>query len=226
MTAASGRLRDLLAAARTGDFPAADGTVEVESAPVGPASAVVAFSAHYVVAAPVSPDWVHANLDRGDLAAAHSPSFLQAMGTRIGRGIGALDVVMVGDGDAAAERARSQLEAEGLHETDATDHPRVRRARRYRDDVRVFVLEADAATLVVGRGLTGRLEASFEVAPSRRGRGLGRRLATAARSLGDGEPVWMQVAPGNVASLRAVLAAGYAPVCAEVLFPPAGEAVS
>jgi RimJ/RimL family protein N-acetyltransferase len=34
------------------------------------------------------------------------------------------------------------------------------------------------------------------------------------------EPLWAQVAPANVASLRAFLAAGYRPVGAEVLFGP------
>jgi hypothetical protein len=33
-----------------------------------------------------------------------------------------------------------------------------------------------------------------------------------------GEPLFAQVAPGNAASLRAFLAAGYRPVGAEVLF--------
>ena len=35
-----------------------------------------------------------------------------------------------------------------------------------------------------------------------------------------GEPLWAQVAPPNVASLRMFLAAGYRTVCAEVLFGP------
>jgi len=34
----------------------------------------------------------------------------------------------------------------------------------------------------------------------------------------DGEPVFMQTAPGNAASLRALLAAGYSPVGSEILF--------
>jgi hypothetical protein len=36
----------------------------------------------------------------------------------------------------------------------------------------------------------------------------------------EGEPVFVQVAPGNVSSMRAVLAAGgFTPIGAEVLFP-------
>jgi hypothetical protein len=46
-------------------------------------------------------------------------------------------------------------------------------------------------------------------------------LAAAARHLvPDGRPIWGQVAPGNAASLRAFLAAGYVPVGAEVLLTP------
>jgi L-amino acid N-acyltransferase YncA len=73
--------------------------------------------------------------------------------------------------------------------------------------------------VIVGRGLAGRLEVSIEVDPARRGRGIGEALAAGARSLApDGEPIFAQVAPGNVASLRAFLAAGYRPICSEVLF--------
>jgi GNAT superfamily N-acetyltransferase len=73
--------------------------------------------------------------------------------------------------------------------------------------------------LVIGRGLAGRWEAAFEVAPEARGQGLGRALAAAALHLIEpGQPLFVQVAVGNVASLRAVLAAGFTPVGAEVLF--------
>jgi hypothetical protein len=42
----------------------------------------------------------------------------------------------------------------------------------------------------------------------------------AAAFVPDGEPLWARVATVNTASLRAFLAAGYRPVCAEVLFGP------
>jgi hypothetical protein len=73
--------------------------------------------------------------------------------------------------------------------------------------------------LIVGQGLAGRWEVSLEVDESHRGAGLGRSLATAARALvPQGEPLFAQVSPGNVSSLRAFLAAGYRPIGAEVLF--------
>jgi L-amino acid N-acyltransferase YncA len=57
-----------------------------------------------------------------------------------------------------------------------------------------------------------------EVDTARRGAGLGRTLAAAARHLvPDGAPLWAQVAPGNAASMRAFLAAGFEPVGAEAL---------
>ncbi|MFG1694953.1 GNAT family N-acetyltransferase [Nonomuraea sp. NPDC049309] len=76
-----------------------------------------------------------------------------------------------------------------------------------------------AGLLAVGRGVGGRWEVAIEVEPDHRGRGLGRLLATAARHLAPG-PLWAQVAPGNAASVRAFIAAGYAPVGAEVLLSP------
>ena len=90
---------------------------------------------------------------------------------------------------------------------------------RYRHDLQVWTAEGGAGVLVLGRGLAGRREVAFEVDPARRNRGLGRRLVAAARHLTPpGEPLFAQVAPGNAASLRAVGAAGFRPVGAEVLF--------
>ena len=104
-----------------------------------------------------------------------------------------------------------------LRQVGGADSARVRRAERYRTDVRVWA--AEGAVLVVGRGLAGRWEVSLEVEPAYRGRGLGRALVAAAPGLVPaGEPLWAQVSPANVASLRAFLAAGYRPVAAEVLF--------
>jgi RimJ/RimL family protein N-acetyltransferase len=95
----------------------------------------------------------------------------------------------------------------------------VARALQYRDDVRAW--QADGGVVLIGRGVAGRWEVAVEIDPARRGQGLGRELAAAARHLlpGDG-PLWAQVAPGNAASVRAFLAAGYLPVCFEILLMP------
>ena len=75
------------------------------------------------------------------------------------------------------------------------------------------------AVVVLGRGLAGRREVSLEIDEAARGRGLGRRLLLGARSLiPEGDVVFAQVAPGNAASLRAFLAAGFRPIGSEVLF--------
>jgi GNAT superfamily N-acetyltransferase len=82
----------------------------------------------------------------------------------------------------------------------------------------VFADRDGGGVLLLGRGLAGRWEVAFEVEPDRRDRGLGRALAIAARHLVPrDQPLFAQVTPGNVASVRVLLAAGYAPIASEVL---------
>ena len=65
-----------------------------------------------------------------------------------------------------------------------------------------------------------RQPTGFEVDEAARGRGLGRTLVSAALEVVPaGEPVFVQVAPGNVPSVRAVLATGrFRPIGGELLF--------
>jgi GNAT superfamily N-acetyltransferase len=108
-----------------------------------------------------------------------------------------------------------------VREVEPGEHPRVVRARRWRNELRVF--EGDGGMVLLGRGLAGRLELSVEVAPERRDRGLARRLvAGALAAAAPAEPVFAQVAAANAASLRALQPAGFAAVGAEVLFGPPG----
>ena len=53
----TGRLLRLLEDAALGSPPPADGVVEVWPAPEGPVDAVLAFTAHHVVAADIEPTW-------------------------------------------------------------------------------------------------------------------------------------------------------------------------
>jgi GNAT superfamily N-acetyltransferase len=174
----------------------------------GAKAGVVGFTAHHVVAADVDPDWVRAVLAPGSLSAPMSARFLAALADRVGAEPGAYDSVLVAPPHGAP--------LPGLVPVSGADSERLRRAERYRVDVGAWTVEG--AILIVGRGLAGRCEVSLEVVPDHRGRGLGRALVAAAAGLVPaGEPLWAQVSPANVASLRMFLAAGYRPVAAEVL---------
>lgn len=198
----------LLEAAAAGQPPPADGSTEIISPPTGRAeAAVVAFTAHHVVATNLGESEVRDALTEDDIAAAMRAPFLAWLGGRLGCRPGMLDLVLVARGVAESPPPANPT----------LDHSRVQRARAYRDDVKVY---GDADGFVtVGRGLAGRHEVTVEVAPSLRGMGLGRQLAARARGLVPvNESLYAQVSPGNVASVRAFLAAGFEPIAAEVLF--------
>lgn len=203
---------DLLASAVRGRFPPQDGRTDVLPQPPGPSAGILAFAAHHVVAADVDPGWVGARLPDGDLSAPVGPAFVAALADRLGRTFDNLDVVLAATGvDGSPDL--------DLRPIDGAGHARIDRARRYRMGVRALETADGAGLVVVGRGLAGRWEVAFEVEPRARGRGLGRALVAAARRLApEGEAVFAQVAPGNVSSLRAVLAGGFTPIGAEILF--------
>lgn len=214
MTAAE--LAAMMRDAANGTFPDSDFSLRV--APLcGPAAAVVAFTGMFVVAGPVTPAWVEARMD--GMASPLHPRLLLDLAERLHAPIGENDAVL------AASPLPNPPPLRLRRYTG--QHPRLLRARRYRDDLRAWSTLDGTGLLVLGRGLTGRNEMSIDVTPHAQGHRLGRRLATAARSLApDGEPVFAQVTPGNAASLRCLLAAGYCPVAQEVLFtlrpnPPA-----
>lgn len=207
-----GRLATVLRDAAAGRFPPADGLVEVLPSPPGPVDAVVAFTAHHLIAADVDRDWVRAALKGDDVGAPMRADFLTRLGEELGATAGMLDVVLAAFGRAQ----RSDLLTGG--DGGEAVHPRLARARRYRRDVRCFQ-DRHGGLLTIGHGLAGRVEVSIEVDEEARGRGHGLALAQAALGLTvPGEAVFAQVSPGNVASLRCFLAAGYRPVGAEVLF--------
>ena len=206
-------LRALLDDAAAGRFPPADGVVEVVPSPGGLADAIIGLTGHFMLAADIEPDEVAAQFPAGDFSVPMSAASLQWLAARLGSRPATFDALLCRTGDGAGA-------PRWLREVDAHDHPRVERASRYRRDMRVFVTADDGAVLVIGRGVCNRWEFGFEVMPEAQGRGLGRRVArAAARLVPEGEPLWGQVAPGNAASLRAVQAAGFVPVAAEVLFP-------
>lgn len=172
-------------------------------------AAVLAFTGHSVVVADVDEHWVRGQIPPGDLSAPLCPPFLSALEARLARRVNNIDLISVARGLTGAPPV-------GLVEDRRSEHPRVRRALRYRDGVRMWT--AAGGIVVLGRGLAGRWEVAVEVEPTHRGRGLGRELARSARHLvPDGAYLWAQIAPGNAASVRAFLAAGFLPVGAEAL---------
>jgi GNAT superfamily N-acetyltransferase len=202
-------LAQIYAGIERGVFPPADGRVRFVPPPSARDSVVVAFTAHFVVAADVDETWARSYLPDGDFVAPMSPPFLSALEEKTGRRFGSLDATLVA----------SRLEGEPeivLEEVRGSAHARVERSLAHRDEVRMYATEG--AVLTIGRGLAGRWETSFELDPAHRGKGLGRRIIRAARHLvPEGAGLWCQISPGNAASLRAALAAGFQPVGAEAI---------
>jgi GNAT superfamily N-acetyltransferase len=199
-------------------FPPADLSVEVLPPASGArADAVLSFSGHSFVIADVEAAKVRRQLPSDDPGAPMRPAFLTWLGKQLRSDPGQVDAVLVAHPGWVSPKAL-QLEPADDAETDA--HERVLRARDYRTEVAVHTDAAHRGLVILGRGLAGRLEVSIEVHPEHRGHGLGADLARATlRLVPEGEPVFAQVTPGNVASLRAFLAAGYRPIGSEVLFP-------
>jgi hypothetical protein len=196
-----------------GVFSPADGVTEAMPRAAGAGAAVLAFTGHCVVVADVDPAWVATMCPPWRLSAAYAPTFLTALGKRTGGRPQALDVLL----GAPAEDGSPELALSPTHDLDA--HPRVARSYRMRTNVSVYQTEDGAGLLTLGRGLAGRWEAGFEVAEGARNCGLGRGLAAAARHLiPPDEYLFLQVSPGNAASLRVILAAGFVPLGSELLF--------
>jgi GNAT superfamily N-acetyltransferase len=207
--AAPSPLATLLTGIAAGIFPSPDGRVTVLPQPSPRDAGVLALTAHTVIFADVDPAWVRQRLPADDLSAPLNPPFLSELARLTGRRVNNIDMLCFAS-------ALSGPPPTSLVAARASGHPRAGRARRYRDGVQAW--ETDGGLVILGRGVAGRWEIAVEVAPERRGEGLGRKLAAAARHLiPAGEPLWAQIAPGNSASVRAFLAAGYVPGGAEAL---------
>lgn len=211
--AASQALAAILDAAAAGRFPAPDGRVTILAQLSARDAGVIAFAGHSVIFADADPTWVVSQLLAGDLAAPLSPPFLQALAKRTGRVAHTTDMLT------CAPALTGKPDIELTAEPDP-GHPRIVRALGYRGEVRAW--RAPGGVVLIGRGIAGRWEVAVEVDERRRDHGLGRALALAARHLVPcGAPLWAQISPGNAASVRAFLAAGFQPVAAEALLTSA-----
>ncbi|MFE7120446.1 GNAT family N-acetyltransferase [Streptomyces sp. NPDC057654] len=202
-------LASLLTDLAKGVFPPCDGRVDVVPQPSRRDAGVLSLTGYTMVFTDAEAGWVRGRLPPGDLSAPLNPPFLSALCARTDRVVDNIDLLTV---------AHPLPGPPPLPLTPTRDrtHPRIVRALRHRDDVRAWT--HPGGTLLIGRGVAGRWEMAVEVAPRSQRAGLGRLLATAARHLvPPGEPLWAQIAPGNAASVRTLLAAGFTPVGAEAL---------
>ncbi|MET0907996.1 MAG: hypothetical protein ABWZ99_00895 [Ilumatobacteraceae bacterium] len=219
-----------LIAAADGTFPAVDGGVDVCEPDAHGATACVEFTGHSFVLTTHEPAAVIACGADG-YGGATQPDLLRWLAGPRGT-IGSHDAVLVARGRGGGGRrvGGGRGGARVRERTDLDDHPRVRRARHHRRDVRVYA--DDHGLITIGHGLVGRREVSVElfdpdlravVAPPGAG---GALIDEALHLVPSSDLVWAQVAPGNAASLRAFLRCGFVPIGAEVLFEaePPGRA--
>ncbi len=213
-------LAGLIRAAAAGSFPAADGGwLRVPPWRAG-VEAVVAFTGYAVLAVGdrVS-DSDLAKLGIDGFGGAHHPAVIA---TLAGTGwIDSLDGLLVGAGTAGTEPRGTGGPL--VARPDLAGHPRVGFAVRLRDDLQVLGRAdlSDASVAVLARGIAGLTELSFELDLTRRGAGGGTALVRAALgAVPAGELVVSACAPGNAASMRALLRAGLTPVGSIQLYTP------
>jgi len=209
-------LAGLIAAAAAGRFPRQDGGWH-RVPPWRPGlEAVVSFTAHAVfAAAPDITDHRLASLGADGFGGAHDPRLIAALAGPDGW-IDVLDMLM-----AARGTGRAGLPPRLVDRPDLGTHPRARFAARIRDNPRVlgFPDPHRSALAIISRGIAGLTELSFELEPGRRRQGGGAGLVADALSVVPaGQLVVAAVAPGNAASVRALLSAGFVPLGSLQLF--------
>lgn len=202
-------LHQALVDAAGGSFPPVDGVVEVHAPLRTGHHCVFEFTGHSFVLTDRPSDDVMERGAHGFGATSH-PDLLRWLVADNGW-IGNHDAVLVALGTGGGTLPQRH---------DLDDHPRVRRSRRHRHDVRVHGDETGFVT--IGRGLVDRVELAVELFDgTAAASGHGRALISHGRALVEPDTLlWAQVAPGNAASLRAFLASGFRPIGAETLLIP------
>ncbi len=213
-------LAGLIAGAAAGHFPDRDGGWHRVPPWRAGVEAVISFTAHAVFA--VAPDITDdrlAALGANGFGGAHDPRLIAALVGPDGW-IDVLDMLMAGRGT-----GRAGVPPRLVDRPDLGTHPRAGFATRIRDNPRVlgFPDPHRSALAIISRGIAGLTELSFELEPGRRGQGGGARLvADALGVVPAGQLVVAAVAPGNAASVRALLSAGFVPLGSLQLFRRAG----
>jgi hypothetical protein len=226
-------LAQLIIEAAGGRFPAVDGGWHRVPLWHPGLEAVFAFTGHAVLA--LADDVTDAALRVAGVngfGGAHDPRLIADLTGPEGW-IDSLDAVLValgtgagtGSGTAEAKELvqRPDLIAPSnlIDRPDLADHPRVRHAAAIRSQLRVLGYRdpARSAVVIVSTGLAGLTELSFELEPDRRRAGAGIALIRdALTTISPGQPVVACAAPGNAASLRALLANGFVPIGSVQLF--------
>lgn len=197
----------LLLQCADGRFPAVDGRWHRVQPWRDDVEAAVAFTGHAVFA--VRGDVDDATLERlgaDGFGGAHHPRLVAELAGPDGW-IDSIDAVLLGRGTGQP----SPL----VERPDLVGSARVLHAYGVRDVQQVlgYPDPTDCSVVILSRGLGGLPELSFELDPRFRGGGRALGLVDDALALVPrDEVVVTAVAPGNAASLRTVLAAGFVPV--------------
>jgi hypothetical protein len=214
-------LAELITAAAGGEFPDADGGWRRVPPWRAGLEAIVCFTGHAVLAVrPDVPDRRLAALGADGFGGAHDPRLITALAGPDGW-IDSLDMLMASRGTGRAGVAPRLTDR-----PDLATHPRAMFAAGIRDHTRLmgYPDPRRSALAVVSRGIAGLTEVSFELEPSRRRAGGGAELVRDALSaIPSGQLAVAAVAPGNAASVRALLAAGFVPLGSIQLFRCAGH---
>jgi hypothetical protein len=206
----------LITAAAAGRFPAADGGWR-RVPPWRPGlEAVISFTGHAVLAlAPDIPDEMLVSLGVDGIGGASDPRVMTALAGP-GGWIDCLDMLMAGRGTGQAG-----VPPRLVNRPDLVTHPRAQFAARIRDQPRLlgYPDPGRSALAILSKGIAGLTELSFELEPGHRGQGGGAALAgDALTAVPAGELVLAAVAPGNAASIRALLTVGLVPLGSVQLF--------
>jgi GNAT superfamily N-acetyltransferase len=206
-------LAEIIRDADAGRFPPVDGRWSRVPTWRDGVEGIVCFTGHAVLA--VGSDVSHeriAELGADGFGGAAHPRLLCGLAGPDGE-IGSQDALLAGHGTGGGTGGGAA--AALVPRPDLNSHPRAQYAASIRDDPRPYGYQdpARSAVAILSTGLAGLTELSFELEPDHRGGGQATGLIRAALAhVPADELVVAACAPGNAASLRALLKAGFTPL--------------